>query len=217
MLEIIAESVADAIEAEAGGAGRIELVRDLASGGLTPPLALIREVVAAVTIPVRVMLRENIADVLDNAPRMRDLAAAVAGCRPAGLVLGFIREGEVDVEGTGNVLQAATGLTATFHRAVERTRNRERALRDVGRIPGIDRVLLSAAPEEARQARRQLAPAVELTVGGGLNLQLIKDLRWVVREVHCGSAARSEGRVDRRKVAELVQAFTITLSDHEMS
>lgn len=217
MLEIIAESVADAVEAEAGGAGRIELVRDLALGGLTPPLALIREVVAAVTIPVRVMLREDVSDVLDDLPRMRDLAAAVAACRPAGLVLGFLREGEIDGEGTGNVLQAAGGLTATFHRAVERTGNRKRALREIRRIRGIDRVLLSAAPEEALEVRRQLEPAVGLLVGGGLNLQSVRNLRGVVREVHCGSAARTEGKVDGGKVAELVQAFTITLSEHKIS
>jgi copper homeostasis protein len=38
MLEVIACSVADAVAAERGGADRLELVRDLNVGGLTPPL-----------------------------------------------------------------------------------------------------------------------------------------------------------------------------------
>src|SRR5512132_1383579 len=58
-LEVIACSVSDAVEAQSGGAGRLEIVRDLASGGLTPPLELVQEILAAVTLPVRVMLREG--------------------------------------------------------------------------------------------------------------------------------------------------------------
>jgi copper homeostasis protein len=59
ILEVIACSVADAIEAELGGAGRLEIVRAMNAGGLTPPVSLVREILAAVSIPVRVMLREN--------------------------------------------------------------------------------------------------------------------------------------------------------------
>ena len=58
-MEVIAETVEDAREAEQGGAGRIELVRDLSRGGLTPLPALIDAVVHAVRIPVRVMVRES--------------------------------------------------------------------------------------------------------------------------------------------------------------
>jgi copper homeostasis protein len=59
LLEVIACSVADAIEAERGGAGRLELARELGRGGLTPSPDLVQEVRQAVAIPVRVMLREN--------------------------------------------------------------------------------------------------------------------------------------------------------------
>ncbi|MBZ5592386.1 MAG: hypothetical protein LAP39_09125 [Acidobacteriia bacterium] len=59
LLEVIACSVADAVAAERGGAGRLEIVRALEAGGLTPLLSLVKEIVAAVSIPVRVMLREN--------------------------------------------------------------------------------------------------------------------------------------------------------------
>ena len=41
LLEVIACSVADAVEAEKGGASRLEIVRDLGRGGLTPPLELV--------------------------------------------------------------------------------------------------------------------------------------------------------------------------------
>src|SRR5258708_14698970 len=59
ILEVIACSVADAAEAERGGAGRLEIVRALNVGGLTPPVSMVRDIFAAVSIPVRVMVREN--------------------------------------------------------------------------------------------------------------------------------------------------------------
>ena len=74
LLEIIAETVEDAREAEQGGAGRIELVRDLDRGGLTPP-PLIEAVLKAVRIPVRVMVRES-----ESFEAVA--ASSVAGCTP---------------------------------------------------------------------------------------------------------------------------------------
>ena len=59
MLEVIACSVTDAIAAAQGGAHRIELISRFDIGGLTPSLGLVRDVIRAVKIPVRVMLRES--------------------------------------------------------------------------------------------------------------------------------------------------------------
>jgi copper homeostasis protein len=42
ILEVIACSVADAIQAQQGGAGRLEVVSDLDRGGLTPSITLVR-------------------------------------------------------------------------------------------------------------------------------------------------------------------------------
>jgi copper homeostasis protein len=53
LLEVIVCSVADAVEAERGGAGRLEIVRDLHQGGLTPSLELVREIKLATELPVR--------------------------------------------------------------------------------------------------------------------------------------------------------------------
>jgi len=44
ILEVIACSVADAIQAQKGGAGRLEVVSDLDRGGFTPSIALVRAI-----------------------------------------------------------------------------------------------------------------------------------------------------------------------------
>ncbi len=58
-LEVIVQSVDDAVAAEQGGADRLELVRDLGRDGLTPDLALADAICARVRVPVRVMIREE--------------------------------------------------------------------------------------------------------------------------------------------------------------
>ena len=59
ILEVIACSLTDAIEAEQGGAGRLEIVSELKRGGLTPSFDLVAEIKQRVAIPLRVMLRES--------------------------------------------------------------------------------------------------------------------------------------------------------------
>ncbi len=59
VLEVIACSVSDAVEAQHGGAGRLEIIRDFERGGMTPPLKLVQDILGAVRLPVRVMLRDT--------------------------------------------------------------------------------------------------------------------------------------------------------------
>jgi len=47
VLEVIACSVADALEAQKGGASRLEVVRDLERGGMTPSLELVDRILSS--------------------------------------------------------------------------------------------------------------------------------------------------------------------------
>jgi copper homeostasis protein len=94
-VEVIACSVEDAREAASGGADRLEVVRDLGQGGLTPDVTLVEKILAAVTIPVRVMVRErNTFDVAD-ASELKLLCSQteeLSGLPIDGLVLGFVQK-----------------------------------------------------------------------------------------------------------------------------
>ena len=59
LLEVIVQTVADARAAARGGADRLEVVRAIHDGGLTPDLAVVRQIAAEVSLPLRVMVREN--------------------------------------------------------------------------------------------------------------------------------------------------------------
>jgi copper homeostasis protein len=218
LLEVIAESVEDAREAEQGGAGRIELVRHPARGGLTPTLAVIEAVVKAVRIPVRVMLRDSEPFELTDPReplRLRSAARDSLACGAAGFVLGFLRGGAPDVAAVQEVL-GPVAAPATFHRAFDDADRPLDAVAALALEPRVDRLLTSggAGAWQARLARlraiRAAAPP-HLTVlpGGGLDARALRSLAADgFPEAHVGRAARipsgHDGHVRARRVAELV-------------
>ena len=218
LLEIIAETVEDAREAEQGGAGRIELVRDLSRGGLTPPPDLVETVVKAVQIPVRVMVRESEVFEGFNAPELHRLHAAArhaidAGA--AGLVLGFLRDGGPDMDAVRAVL-GSIRAPVTFHRAFEQAVDPLEALKALATDVRVDRILTSGGTGDwdARCARlqqlRDAAPAhLIILPGGGLDEGAIRSLAAAgFPEAHVGTAARvpsnDDGRVRASAVARLI-------------
>jgi len=98
LLEVIVQSVADARAAARGGADRLEVVRAIRDGGLTPPVALVRGIAAEVSLPLRVIVREN-AGYSTNGhelPALREAIATFAAESVDGAVLGFAgRQGDV--------------------------------------------------------------------------------------------------------------------------
>ena len=220
LLEVIACSVADAIEAEKGGAGRLEIVRDLKRGGLTPPFELVQEIKQRVDLPLRVMLRENdgfeTGD--DEIDRLCVAAERFASLKVDGFVLGFLKDGEVDVERTRRVLACALHVRATFHHAFEAATDKLRAVSVIKQLPPIDRILSSGGTDDPGLRVQRLgeyseaaAPELMILAGGGIDgdamVKIGRETR--IREFHVGRAARAqfdvEGAVQASLVSGLVQ------------
>jgi copper homeostasis protein len=179
LLEVIACSLEDALAAEAGGADRIELVRNLAAGGLTPSLDLVDAVLARVRIPVRVMVRDTISHfVCDPRDRSRLLATAreLSERSVDGIVFGAVTHGVMTAGHESNasivadiplltaVLRASGGKPATFHRAFESVTDPVRTLGELGRIRGGGAFRLRAkrysGTSTELEERRRAAPPV---------------------------------------------------------
>jgi copper homeostasis protein len=218
LLEVIACSVADAVEAQHGGAGRLEIVTDLARGGLTPSLDLVQQIVAHVSIPVRVMLRENDGyEVLDEdeVNRLCDAAKEFSHLPIDGLVLGFLKQRRVDVDLTQKILACAPKLNATFHHAFESTVPDE-SIKEIKRLGQVDRILAHGGNGDWSMKITTLAcyqsevqPEIEIIAGGGLDAEKIKAIirRTSIREFHVGRAARSGGNVSGNVQAARVKAL----------
>src|SRR5579859_2273467 len=137
-LEVIACSVEDAIEAERGGADRLEVVRDLSRGGVTPSLELVQRIQGVVSIPLRVMVRQSDGFACRSEDECRTLveqATAFNALGLDGIVIGWTRDNRVDEATLSRVLDAAPATRATFHRAFDSLDDPETALRVLLRYP----------------------------------------------------------------------------------
>lgn len=224
ILEVIACSLTDAIEAEQGGAGRLEIVSELKRGGLTPSFELVAEIKQRVAIPVRVMLRESDGFGAAEESEIDRLCAAAerfASLEVDGFVLGFLKDGEVDVALAQRVLAHAPSTRATFHHAFEAAQDKSKALIAIKRLPQVDRVLshggtdgLDLRVQRLKQYAALGAPELIILAGGGIDdhalSQISRDTN--IREFHVGRAARSQFQVEGSVQASLVRALVHTLN-----
>ena len=102
LVEACVDSVASALAAERGGAGRIELCDNLFDGGTTPSAGMISAVKAAVRIPVFVIIRSRGGGFVytdDEVSVMRLDVEAAKMLGADGIVVGALtRDARVDVE-----------------------------------------------------------------------------------------------------------------------
>ncbi|AKU16437.1 copper homeostasis protein CutC [Luteipulveratus mongoliensis] len=220
LLEVIVTDVSDATAAAAGGADRLELVAAPDLGGMTPDTAIAADVVAAVDIPVRVMVRrtESHCITADDAMRLARDVAALRGVLADGYVVGATRaDGSPDVDRLAPVLDALDGLAFTFHRAIDTSPALAESMRAVLDLPGCDVVLTAGHPDGVESGLPRLhdlladpaaPPSGAVLVGGGLRSHHLPDLaRAGVRAVHLGRGVRPDGSwrtsVDAGRVARL--------------
>lgn len=221
LLEVIACSEEDALEAERGGAGRLEIVHDLRRGGLTPDPALVAAIRGRTSLPLRVMLREREgydAGGPADVERLQSLAREIAATGVDGLVVGFLRDGGIDERAMDAIAEAAPRVPVTFHHAFDELENAGVALESLARWPQVDRVLTTGGsgdwPARARRLAAYAAGSARIGIlpGGGVDEEALRVLSRThgIREAHVGRAARTPpeatGVVDHRRVAALVEA-----------
>jgi copper homeostasis protein len=202
LLEVIVLGARDASNAQAGGADRVELVRDMDRGGLTPAVEVFQEVRAATDLPIRVMLRSR--DGYGYDPRVLDDAH---GLREAGadeFVLGFLSGGGVDIAALRAVLAELGNAPWTFHRAIDHAADRDAAWRDIAGLSNVDTVLTSGGPGGHARLVAESPRRPRVMAGGGLREEHLPALlEGGVTAFHIGTAARPSWHepVDASRVA----------------
>ena len=220
LLEVIVQSVSDAREAARGGADRLEIVRNLEAGGLTPPHDLVCDIAAEVSLPLRVMVRDNDGYSTHAGERtaLADAAARFADLGVDGIVIGFARGGQPDIDPVRDIVRA--GVNVTFHRAFDQLADPDGAIPTLSAVAQIDRILTSGGDGSpmARCARLQqyqelAGSRLTIIAGGGVDDEMLGLLarRKAVREVHVGRAARDGRRVDGVVSAGLVRRLRTLL------
>lgn len=218
--ELCVESLASARAAEAGGADSIELCSELECSGLTPSPALMISTIAAVSLPVHVLIRPRPGDFVYAPAELEKMAAQIEAAKEtgaAGVALGVLQaDGRVDVERARMLIEMARPLHVTFHRAFDATRDLNEALEDVI-ATGADNLLTSGGARDVLAGAatigalaRQAGDRIRITAGGGLRLNSIVEVvrRSGVHALH-GSLTResaSNGHVEHKALESNVRS-----------
>ncbi len=187
ILEVCVDSVASAINAQAGGATRLELCGNLIIGGTTPSFALFEAVKAAVDIPVNVLIRPRFGDFLYSQAEYEIMCREIAWFADHGanaVVIGSLHaDGTLHKAQMQGMIVAAKGIHITLHRAFDVSRDPEKTLEEAIEL-GVDTILTSgqkasalAGKELLNKLQRQAGSRAKILVGAGVNASAIRTLR----------------------------------------
>lgn len=196
LVEACVDSVASALAAERGGAGRLELCDNLFDGGTTPSAGMISAVKAAVRIPVFVIVRPRGGGFVYTHEEMGVMRLDIEAARMLGadgVVVGVLtRDARVDAEQLRVLVTAAGQMPVTFHRAFDLTQDRDQALEALMHAH-VRRVLTSGGAPSALEGVeaigalvKRAAGQIEVMAGGGVREETVQEIvhRTGVREVH---------------------------------
>ncbi|TPE43917.1 copper homeostasis protein CutC [Pontibacter mangrovi] len=196
LLEICVDSVASAVAAERGGAQRVELCDYLAGGGTTPSAGMIEVVGQSISIGLHVLIRPRRGDFLYSEAEFEVMRRDIQLCRQLGVdgvVIGALaKDGSIDMPGTQGLIEAAEGMSITFHRAFDLVADPLQALDDLLQLK-VHRLLTSGQQETAlqgadliRELNERAAGNLVVMPGGGVTPSNVQELvsRTGAREVH---------------------------------
>ena len=190
-LEICVDSVESAINAQKGGATRLELCSNLIIGGTTPTKSLFEEVRKNVNIPINVLIRPRFGDFLYSKYEIEIIKNEIRMFREMGadgIVVGILtKEGEIDLENMKSFISEAQNIPVTFHRAFDVCKNPLEAFYELKKI-GVKAILTSGQEENCLKGKQLLKKLVELSnkdnknkieviVGAGLNILNIEEIK----------------------------------------
>lgn len=188
IVEVCCGSYYDALQAQYGGARRIELNSALHLGGLTPSLATLLKVKEMTDLEVICMVRPRGAGFCysDEEFEVMKLDAEILLDNGAdGIAFGCLNEeGEINIVQTRQMVELIKSYhrTAVFHRAIDCVLDIDEAMNILITI-GVDRILTSGLQEKAYQGRRMIkylqeayGDNIEILPGSGINVQNVEEL-----------------------------------------
>lgn len=187
-LEACANSVESCIEAQKGGAIRVELCDNMYDGGTTPALSQIEKSRQLIDIQLNTMIRPRGGDFLYNDLEFEMMKQDIHHCGQAkcdGVVFGILnKDGSIDKKRNRELVEIAKkyGMNVTFHRAFDRSKDLFSSLEDIIEL-GCSHILTSGgkptAPEGKEILKQLIGQAGERIVimpGAGITESNIYDL-----------------------------------------
>lgn len=195
-VEICVDSIESAIIAQESGADRIELCDNLLEGGTTPGPGKIYSARSNLDIAFNVLIRPRGSDFLYTDTEFDIMRRDIEICGEAGadgVILGILlRDGNIDTDRTARLVELASPMKVTFHRAFDLCLDPEKGLEDIIST-GAVRLLTSGQKNKAAEGAQLIASLAELAgqriiimPGGGINETNIAEIARTTkaREFH---------------------------------
>jgi len=205
--EACVDSVESSLNAQQGGANRIELCADLLEGGITPSYAMLKLVMEKLIIPVNVLVRPRGGDFLYTDYEFEVMKNDIEFCKQIGVngvVIGILKDdGTIDKKRTLELIEVARPMSVTFHRAFDMTRDPIEALNTLIEL-GVERLLTSGQEADVYKGVPTLKKMVEyadnrivIMPGGGVTEINIKEVVEItgVNEIHASARKRVRSKM----------------------
>ncbi|NLC69669.1 MAG: copper homeostasis protein CutC [Clostridiaceae bacterium] len=203
LLEVCCGSVDDTIEAQAGGADRVELNSSIFFGGLTPSLGSLIEAKKRLKIPVMVMIRPRGGGFCYTDTEFEimkhDTRLAVENGAD-GIVFGILKsDGTVDEKRCEEIVKLSKDKDTVFHRAIDVAPDPFKALDSLINL-GIKRVLTTGqqnTPEEGLDLiidlMKYAAGRIEILIGSVTPF----NVDYIVEKTRCTQVHMASFRTER--------------------
>jgi copper homeostasis protein len=211
-LEICCYSLQSCINAQQGGADRIELCNGLFEGGTTPSIGLIKLAVEVVNIPVYPIIRPRGGDFVYSKTELKVMEEDILQAKAAGakgVVIGILKpDGTVNVAETKKLVELAKPMGVTFHRAFDMTIDPMQALEDIVQTE-CERILTSGQQNYAADATELLTKLAEtangrikIMAGSGVGVKNAEELiKTGVHAIHLSAKMAAESPMQFRNEA----------------
>ena len=211
-LEICVDSIESALNAQIAGADRIELCDNLLEGGTTPSFGTIISARYNLDIGIHVIIRPRGGDFLYSDAEYDIMRRDIDICGESGIngiVIGILtQEGDIDIERSARLVEYATPMSVTFHRAFDMCSDPVRNIEAVIQS-GATRLLTSgqmnsaiAGVEAIREINNLSSGRIIVMPGGGIDETNISTIATVTgaTEFHLtGRKKIDSGMIFRKK------------------
>ncbi|WP_113671125.1 copper homeostasis protein CutC [Vallitalea guaymasensis] len=186
ILEGCVDSVESAIEAEKGGANRLELCSNLIIGGTTPSINLFNMVREHTNIKINLLIRPRFGDFCYSDKEFEVIKREVKMFQEAGadgVVIGVLNpDGTLDIGRMNELIHIAEGMHITLHRAFDMCKNPLETLKQAKQL-GINTILTSGqknscydGKELIRELVNKSKGKVDILIGGGVKAEIIEEM-----------------------------------------
>lgn len=219
VLENCSNSIQSSIEAQKGGAIRVELCDNLAEGGTTPSLSQIQLTRENIDIQLNVIIRPRGGDFLYSDLEFESMKQDIHHCGKSkcdGVVIGVLNaDGTVDIERNKILVNIAReyNMSVTFHRAFDRCADLFKSLEDIINL-GCDRILTSGGRKTALEGKEVIKKLIKqangriiIMPGSGINENNITELVEATGLIEFHGSFRSHYNGKMQYQTELLDSY----------